>query len=183
MKTKHLIVRSKFIQYDENNHLLCYKCGHYLPLDNFDNNCENWYRSNKDRRCKECRHIQFLKRKELDRNRISLDRILVSRWNGIKERSKKNGYNIDFDYLYLKELWNKQEGKCAISGLNMTYEIFKGRIFTNVSVDRIDSNKGYTKNNVQLVCMAINQMKSDMSIEELLYFCEHIVYNNGKIKN
>ena len=61
--------------------------------------------------------------------------------------------------------------------------MFKGRIFTNVSVDRIDSNKGYTKNNVQLVCMAINQMKSDMSIEELLYFCEHIVYNNGKIKN
>lgn len=178
MKTKNIIVRSKFIQYDEIGNLLCYKCGQYLSLDNFDINQEGWYRSNKDRHCKKCKHLQYKKRIELDHNRISLDRVLMSRWQGILERAKKHGYLIDFNYDYLKELWVLQNGKCAISGLDMTYELFNGRIFTNVSVDRIDSNKGYTKDNIQLVCMAVNQMKSDMSTEELLYFCEQIVCNN-----
>lgn len=68
--------------------------------------------------------------------------------------------------------------KCAISGLQMTYEMFNGRIFTNISIDRKDSNKGYEKDNIQLVCMAVNQMKSDMTNEQLLYFCKQIINNN-----
>lgn len=54
----------------------------------------------------------------------------------------------------------------------------KGRIYTNVSVDRIDSNKGYLKDNVQLVCMVINQMKSDLNLDELKYYCQEIIKNN-----
>lgn len=178
MKIKNLIVRSKFIQYNDCGNLLCYKCGQYLSLDNFDTNLEGWYRSGRDRHCKQCKSNQYRRRKELDRGRLSLDRVLMNRWQGILERARKHGYLVNFDYNYLKELWILQNGKCAISKLDMTYELFNGRIFTNVSVDRIDSNKGYTKDNIQLVCMAVNQMKSDMSTEELLYFCEQIIYNN-----
>jgi hypothetical protein len=60
----------------------------------------------------------------------------------------------------------------------MTYLMGKGRIYTNVSVDRIDSNKGYLKDNVQLVCMVINQMKSDLNLDELKYYCQEIIKNN-----
>jgi len=50
----------------------------------------------------------------------------------------------------------------------MTYKFYEGRVNTNVSIDRIDSTKGYSKDNVQLVCMAANQMKNDLSMEEFV---------------
>jgi hypothetical protein len=53
-------------------------------------------------------------------------------------------------------LWEKQKGLCALTGIPMTYKFYEGRVNTNLSVDRIDSAKGYSKDNVQLVCMAAN---------------------------
>lgn len=84
---------------------------------------------------------------------------------------------------YEKELWNKQNGLCAISNIPMTYTFNSGRIPTNVSVDRIDSNKSYTKNNIQLVCMAVNQMKSDLDMITFYRFCEAILLNAKKFKH
>ncbi|MEI6186869.1 MAG: hypothetical protein WCP46_00005 [Alphaproteobacteria bacterium] len=78
----------------------------------------------------------------------------------------------------MKDLWDKQNGVCAISGINMTFEMDNGRVYTNLSVDRKDSNIGYIKDNIHLVCMAVNQMKSDLTLNELLYFCESIIKNN-----
>ena len=43
--------------------------------------------------------------------------------------------------------------------------------------DRIDKTKGYIIENVQLVCMACNQIKSDMSEDWMYYFCKNIVDN------
>jgi hypothetical protein len=176
MNTNRL--RTKFIQKDSCENLICYNCNKYLPLDCFDTNKTAWFREYKDRRCKDCKNKQYLNRKLLDHNRISLNRILLSRWHGLKDRANKNGYKVTFDWKYLKDLWDAQEGKCAISGINMTYEMFNGRIPTNVSVDRINSSLGYEIDNIQLVCMAVNQMKSDMTTEQLLFFCKQIVNNN-----
>ena len=55
-----------------------------------------------------------------------------------------------------------------------------GRIYTNVSIDQIQPNKGYTIENTQLVCMAVNQLKSDFAMDEILLICESLVNN---IKN
>ena len=76
----------------------------------------------------------------------------------------------------------KRQVKCAISNIDMTYVFNCGRIPTNVSIDRIDSAKGYIMNNIQLVCMACNQMKSDLSEHKLYEFCKAIV-NNYESKN
>ena len=59
----------------------------------------------------------------------------------------------------------------------MTFKMNNGRVNTNVSVDRIDSTKGYLQDNIQLVCMAVNQMKNDLEINELIYFCKQIIKN------
>lgn len=45
---------------------------------------------------------------------------------------------------------------------------------TNISVDQINPKAGYTKDNVQLVCWAVNRMKGEMSMDELLYFVNSI---------
>lgn len=53
----------------------------------------------------------------------------------------------------------------------------------NVSVDRIDSKKGYTRDNVQLVCMAINQMKSDLDNNTFYNLCKAVYKNAAKWKH
>lgn len=52
--------------------------------------------------------------------------------------------------------------------------MLSGRTPTNISIDKINRNLGYTKDNVQLVCMACNQMKSDLSDDMLYFFCKQI---------
>ena len=50
----------------------------------------------------------------------------------------------------------------------------------NISIDRIDSNLGYTKDNIQLVGAIINQIKTDMSNDEFINMCSIITNYNKK---
>lgn len=45
----------------------------------------------------------------------------------------------------------------------------------NMSVDRIDSNKNYTKDNIQLVCAMANRMKMDLSNEDFIEWSREVV--------
>jgi hypothetical protein len=43
------------------------------------------------------------------------------------------------------------------------------------SLDRIDSTKGYSKDNIQIVCAQVNLMKHELTINELKFWCEKIL--------
>lgn len=81
---------------------------------------------------------------------------------------------------FLEDLYNKQNGKCAISGFDMTYITGSGRVPTNISIDRIDSNIGYVRDNVQLVCIQANKMKAELTMKELKTWVEAIYTNLGE---
>lgn len=78
-----------------------------------------------------------------------------------EKRAKKNNLNYDLTRNFLIQLFEKQEGKCALTLMHFkilpekTTETEKRRPFIP-SIDRISSNKGYTKENVRLVCLAVN---------------------------
>lgn len=74
-----------------------------------------------------------------------------------KGRAKSRSYEFDLDAEFLFELYNQQDGKCAVTGLPFIFEKsdFEKRPFAP-SIDRINCSKGYTKNNVRLVCGAVN---------------------------
>lgn len=74
-------------------------------------------------------------------------------------------------------LYEDQDGKCALSGYNMTYITGQGRVPTNISIDRIDSNMGYVEGNIQLVCRQSNVMKMELTMEQLAEWCEAIATN------
>lgn len=78
-------------------------------------------------------------------------------------------------------LYNNQKGRCAISGVEMTYNQFGGKCPTNISIDRIDSNRGYELDNVQLVCSLVNTMKMQYSTEELIKWCKQIAEHNSEL--
>lgn len=94
-------------------------------------------------------------------------------------RNKELEFNItEQDIL---DLYDKQEGLCAMTGEKLTFIAYNnnGQINDyNLSIDRIDSNKGYTIDNIQLVGALINIMKNDISERDFLFFVSTIAINS-----
>jgi hypothetical protein len=83
----------------------------------------------------------------------------------------------------LVKLFNNQNGKCALTGWDMTMILGSGVINTNASIDRIDSSKGYIDGNIQFVCRIVNTAKSNLSQDEFINLCETIINNKNGISN
>ena len=115
---------------------------------------------------------------------------LIQKRADAKKRCNKNS-RIQFDVS--TEDWinqyEKQNGVCALTGITMTWEYSSDenkdfyssvKYPYNLSPDRIDSSKGYTKDNLQFVCNRVNAMKNNMNTEELFDFCKKIVEHMRK---
>ena len=60
-------------------------------------------------------------------------------------------------------------------GLNLTFSTNSQKtLLTTASIDRIDSSKGYTKDNVQWVCYIYNAMKDEFSVKDVEIFLESL---------
>lgn len=117
-------------------------------------------------------------------NKITIKR--GTRWNGYKEISgnffwrvknsaKRRNLILDFDIKFLWELYQKQDGKCFLTGLpikfNDSFYIKNG----TASVDRINSSLGYLKDNVCFLHRDINFMKQNFTLEYFISLCSDIV--------
>lgn len=91
-----------------------------------------------------------------------------------KQRAARRGLDCTITRDYLFDLYQLQEGACALSGTPMTTIAGQGRQRTNISVDRIDSSLGYVPGNVQLVCDYVNTAKGDLSQAEFLDMCRKV---------
>ena len=85
--------------------------------------------------------------------------------------------NITIEYLW--NLYNKQNKKCALSGLDIKFseKRIKGNIdYKNMtaSLDRIDSNIGYLIDNIQWVHKDINLMKNNLNEKYFIDLCNKI---------
>lgn len=174
VKDINILKKQKYLQ---DNLWTCSTCHITLLL-----NKENFYKRNDSstgfqHRCKKC-----LKKDPTRYNRLikkdDLDLFLKDVYYGAKHRSIKRNIKFELTLEYLKNLWNNQNGLCAISKLKMTHTILEGKLKTNLSIDKINPTLGYTKDNIQLVCNIINVMKSNMSIKDLIYFCKLIIQEN-----
>ena len=99
-----------------------------------------------------------------------------------KAGAKQRGLEFSVTITDLQELLEKQNFKCALSGITITTKL--GRDFHNAtaSIDRIDSSKGYTLDNIQWVHKDVNFMKYTLSQERFIEL-SHIIsnYNRNKI--
>lgn len=102
-------------------------------------------------------------------------------WSYVKRCAiaRKIKFNIT-----LKDMWNqflKQNGKCALTGELLTLPVKTSDINYNASLDRINSQKPYIKNNIQWVLKKINKMKFDLNEQEFIDLCAKIIkYKKGE---
>jgi hypothetical protein len=70
----------------------------------------------------------------------------------------------------LVEIWNTQDGRCAITGIEMTYRAARGSFFPyNVSIDRIVpkwEGGTYALDNIQLTCKLANELKKHYRVSD-----------------
>lgn len=91
-----------------------------------------------------------------------------------RHKAKQKGWVWEIDAQFVNTLIDSQKGKCALTGLpisfkNVNYDI--GYSCT-ASLDRIDSKKGYTAENTQLVHKDVNIMKNQYQEEYFIEICK-----------
>ena len=131
-------------------------------------------RREKTTKCKKCKYKSM-------RLNGYISSTLYSR---IKYRAKIG--NIYFDKKitreYLWKIYLKQNKKCSLSGMDIIFaDTIRGQASnkeTTASLDRIDSKKGYLKNNIQWVHKDINKIKGSLTTKEFLKRCELIRAHN-----
>lgn len=97
-----------------------------------------------------------------------------SYWAGVKAGAKIR--NILFD-ITIEQAWDKfvlQNQKCALTNLPLTFNKKTNETIGTASIDRIDSSKGYTVENIQWVHKDVNTMKSDFDEKYFISLCKLI---------
>lgn len=146
----------------------CNRCEQFMPLDVFYNNAARY--DGKAPCCKSC--YRFLKNtvKHQHNKKLqlhTLDGWMESFFKNKRSKAKKYGMAFELDVDFLRELWNKQDGKCFYTLLSME---FGKNTLKSASLERLDSSVGYIKSNVVWASKAINFMKNKASQEEFANF-------------
>ena len=152
-------------------HKTCKICGETKTIDNF-------YKSQRSMKCKDCtlqitREYKKERRKNLEFRKsegIKQKERRVRLWqNTLIHDSKFRGVENTLTVNDINEMFENQNGLCFWFKLPL--------IPTNCSkhpqqpsLDRLDINKGYTKNNVVLSCYSANIGRNENDLETLKNF-------------
>ena len=98
--------------------------------------------------------------------------------SGAKNRALKNNIEFDLDNQWLFD--KLKEEKCSVTGLTLSFEKSKEYRINPLSpsLDRINSDKGYTKENTRIVCWIYNLSKADYDDNVVLQFAKALVNNS-----
>lgn len=98
----------------------------------------------------------------------------------VHQSASKRGLSV----LVTKEqMWQKfldQNGKCALTGVELKFDSNNSIRDGNASLDRIDSSKDYSLDNIQWVHKIVNVMKQDLKESEFFEWCK-LVYERSKV--
>jgi len=167
---KTLKYRDDFLPENYDKQLTCWDCKKTKNRRVFP--YRKQYADNKEKRCKKCNCLNHIKRKE----NYSKDQIIGVMLKSAELSSKKReARGRDCQFSITKEdimkLVKKQDNKCIYTGREFGWTY---KHLNKPSIDRINSSKGYTKDNIQLVVFQANQAKSDMTHEEFINFVKEI---------
>lgn len=152
-------------------------------------------------RCSSCNHEMSMRiyknktpeeRRLINRNRAdwymeqakkgNIKAIIQHKLSSYRNNAKRKNVPFEMTSRYLIDLFNKQNGKCYYSGVNMdtTSMLGTGRITLKnrphqMSLDRLDPSKGYVEGNVVWCTYLINTCKNMFTENEFYDVCEMVI--------
>lgn len=130
--------------------------------------------------CKSCeREISLTRYRTKDY--YTIEETIQDRVRQAKYRANRKNIPFTITYDDILKIYHGQGGKCFYSGVEMARVPTKNN-WTNISIDRVVPDLGYTKDNVVLCCDSVNTMKNAMPTETFIEICRKIVsYQERKI--
>ena len=101
----------------------------------------------------------------------SIESALRVKLDNARQRAKRSAGYATLTVEELLEVFQQQGGRCYYSGIPLTYD--QGGD-TDVSIDRMDSTKGYTEDNVVLCCWRVNNMKGDLCASNFITWARQV---------
>lgn len=162
----------------------CFKCKTFKPVEEFSKN-----RSTIDgyqKCCKECfanyDSVKSNYKKKNDTLKTDLMVYLRNKTSSLERKCKIKNLDFDLDKNFLYEMYLKQEGKCFFTDIEIKHNIGCHQ-YDSISVERLDPNLGYVKNNVVLSSFSINSFKGMMNEDEFKKYLNLIIPKLEKYKN
>lgn len=159
---------------------ICTKCGEEKYNSSFTKDLQK----NKHRQyvpqCKICRsnYVNSIKHTDSFKN-YGVKGRKKNRISGIYSASKGNAKKRNLEHTitkdYLIKLFEKQKGLCYYTNKLMHIDITNGQDrYDSISIDRLNSNKGYIENNIVLCRWVINRMKNNLPLNKFLEIIKEI---------
>lgn len=111
--------------------------------------------------------------------------ISMTFFNQIKRNAIRKNRTLEFDLTieFLWDLFIEQDRLCALTRLPLVF-VTAGNVLNKskmqtASLDRIDSNLGYIRSNVQWVHKDVQKMKWDFTQDRFLELCRLIAQSEG----
>lgn len=117
--------------------------------------------------CNQCKHS-----KDKAKWSETYEAYIGSRIRIARARAKNNGHPFEIDKEFILQLLMQQNHRCAVTGLPFTRTGEHGEY--DLSIDRLNSDLGYEKDNVVLVCNRANVMKNNMPLSMFVWWCKAV---------
>ena len=155
--------------------LHCSKCGIDKTEDQFHKSSSQKNTSGRVYHCKSC-----VAKTQTKRNMTEVG-FKSNLWQNLLGNAKRRNIPVYIDKSDIQKLYDEQGGLCAVTGLPMQFSALEsGKNSYAVSVDRIDSSKGYYKDNIRLVCSRVNLIKMELSDDQMRFWCNLILKGSNK---
>ena len=145
-------------------HKKCARCKKLLSIKKFHK--DKTRKDGFNECCADCKRAYTLKW------RGTIKGYLKRCWHHLNDKGRKDR-NISFEEFI--DIWNvfcnknilegRHPHSCAYTFEKMTFTPGKGHIQTNLSIDRIDNNKSYTKDNITFCTRNFNAKKGQLTLD------------------
>lgn len=93
-------------------------------------------------------------------------------WTHLLHSARIRGIEVCIKVKDIEDVFLRQDRRCALTGWPLSFSTKPTQ--TTASVDRIDSLKGYTRSNIQIVHKKVNRAKMDHTETDLYQICKAI---------
>ena len=136
--------------------------------------------SNRSTECKVCSAKRTASLFGMPSNFKGIEMFSKTHFSTIKYGALRRNISFNVTQEFLWDLFLKQNKKCALTGITLTLvpdikNTNPNWSLITASLDRIDSSKDYTEDNVQWIHKEINRLKNNYSQDDFINMCSLVV--------